>query len=259
MSVSRRVIAYTRVSTDGQAEDGEGLDIQREKIKAYADARGFRVIKFYRETGSGAGSDSIANRPEFQKALTAARKGRLPILVADINRVGRDEESVQAQIDDSSVVIISVRNGEHADRAVIAAQAREAEHTAKIISKTTKAALRARKKEGMPLGNRTNLPEAQKIGQRANQDRFLKRSEEYLRIVQQIDPENSKTRKQIVDALNERGLKTDRGLTWSTSNFRRLHEEIERMRREKSRIESDQEQLAFEERQKRDPLWGVFC
>jgi DNA-binding MurR/RpiR family transcriptional regulator len=36
--------------------------------------------------------------------------------------------------------------------------------------------------------------------------------------------------KQIVDILNGRGLRTDRGMTWTADNFRRLHGEIDRIR-----------------------------
>lgn len=65
--------------------------------------------------------------------------------------------------------------------------------------------------------------------------------------------------KQIVDILNGRGLRTDRGMTWTAGNFRRLHEEIDRIREEMPPEPLDRSDLSFEERQKLDPLWGRFA
>lgn len=259
MYLMRRVIAYIRVSTDSQADDGAGLELQLEKIRAYAKAKGLRICKVFREAHSGVGRQSLTDRPEFQKALEKARQTGWPIFVASIDRVGRDEVTVMEQLNEPSVTIVSVENGEKADQAVIAAQARHAEQTAKIISRTTKAALRSRKKQGMLLGNRSNLEEAQKLGAQSNRHRFLARAEEYLPILREIDPTVSKTRKQIVDALNERGLRTDRGIAWTTGNFRRLHDEINRLRKTVAPEPQDISGLSFEERQKIDPLWGMFA
>jgi DNA invertase Pin-like site-specific DNA recombinase len=253
------VIAYVRVSTKSQAEGGDGLDLQLEKIRAYAEARGFRIIKVYRETHSGVGTDSIADRTELQKALARARKTNESILVASTDRVGRDEKTVTELLNCSDAVIISVENGEGADQAVLAAQARSAEQTARIISRTTKEALKSRKKQGVPLGNRTNLGEAQILGAESNRHRFRSRVDEYLTILQEVDPKRSKTRKQIVEILNERGFRTDRGIAWTAGNFRRLHEEIDRRRERTAPEPPDKSDWSFEERQKDDPLWGKFA
>lgn len=257
MPIPTRVIVYTRVSTHQQA-DGDGLGIQLAKVRAYAETRGFRIAKVLREVFSGVGADSISNRPELQKALEMARKRSWPILVGSIDRLGRDEETVIAQINDPRITIISVENGEKADKAVLAAQARQAEATAKIISKTTKAALKARKKEGVLLGNRKNLDVAQKLGSESNHERFRKRAEEYLPLLAQIDPDGTRTRKQIVDALNRRGLKTDRGFSWTPGNFRRLHEEIDKLKAARTPVPDESDKMSIGERHKSDPLWGLY-
>lgn len=250
-------IAYIRVST-GKQFDGNGLDIQLEKIRAYARARGLTIKKIVREVGSGVGEASIVTRAEFQSAVKLAKEKRWPILVADVSRVGRHELTVIDQFNDPSIEIVSVEDGIHIDEAALAARAKQAEKTAKIISRETKASLAVKKKHGVLLGNRTNLGEAQKLGNAANSDRFWKRAEEYLPIVRQIDPEGVKTRREIVDALNELGLKTDRGLPWSPANFRRLHDAIQQVRNGMGKG-SPEPELSFEEHQKRDPLWGIFA
>lgn len=257
MPIPTRVIVYTRVSTHQQA-DGDGLGIQLAKVRAYTEVRGFRIAKVFREVFSGVGADSISNRPELQKALELARKRSWPILVGSIDRLGRDEETVIAQINDPRITIISVENGEKADKAVLAAQARQAKVTAKIISKTTKAALKARKKEGVLLGNRKNLDVAQKLGSESNHERFRKRAEEYLPILKKIDPDGTRTRKQIVDALNEHGLRTDRGFSWTPGNFRRLHDEINKLKADLTPTPDDSECVSLDERHEKDPLWGIF-
>ena len=51
----RNVIAYTRVSTEGQAlDDSYGLDAQREDIIEYCENNDLNIVKWYRDVKSGA-------------------------------------------------------------------------------------------------------------------------------------------------------------------------------------------------------------
>lgn len=253
-----RVIAYVRVSTQPQLE-GYGIDLQLDRIRTYAKARGFRIAKIFREAASGVGPLSISDRPQLRNAIALAKSKRRPILISEVDRAGRHAESVLDLFEEPDLKLISVDNGEAADRAVLEAQAHDAERRAKIISATTKAALKLKKKQDIPLGNRKNLSEAQQMGASSNRDRFQKRAEEYLLILRRIDPARIRTRKDIADVLNKMGHRTDRGLEWNPNNFRRLHEEIERLWLESSSTSDNVREPSFEERQKQDPLWGRYA
>jgi DNA invertase Pin-like site-specific DNA recombinase len=63
-----RVVAYTRVSTREEAEDGHGLNAQRAQLTAQAAARGWEIIGFCEDKGlSGAGMEG---RNELARAIS---------------------------------------------------------------------------------------------------------------------------------------------------------------------------------------------
>jgi Resolvase, N terminal domain len=48
-----RAIAYIRVSTDKQAGEGNGLDVQRDTITAWAKAGGHKIVDWFSDEQSG--------------------------------------------------------------------------------------------------------------------------------------------------------------------------------------------------------------
>ena len=67
-------VGYFRVSTAGQANEGVSLEAQQAKIAAWCDANGYELAGVYTDAGlSGKRAD---NRPELQRALKAAGRGR---------------------------------------------------------------------------------------------------------------------------------------------------------------------------------------
>jgi DNA invertase Pin-like site-specific DNA recombinase len=81
-----KVVAYFRVSTDGQGRSGLGLDAQRAAVTAYADRQGGRVIAQYTEVESGRRADG----PELAKAVTHARGAGARLVVAKLDRLARN-------------------------------------------------------------------------------------------------------------------------------------------------------------------------
>lgn len=80
------VAAYLRVSTDGQ-EDGNGLDVQRQHIAAYAAANGLTVGMWLTDVVSGAKED----RPRLAELRKAVACGAVStVLVYRVDRLARD-------------------------------------------------------------------------------------------------------------------------------------------------------------------------
>jgi DNA invertase Pin-like site-specific DNA recombinase len=63
-----RVIAYLRVSTDLQAEQGLGLDVQRKGIRGWARANGHQIVAWHSDEGVS-GSNGIETRQALLDAL----------------------------------------------------------------------------------------------------------------------------------------------------------------------------------------------
>lgn len=83
----RTVVAYVRVSTDQQEEDGHGLDVQRQTIAAYAAANKAIVGEWIEDVISGAKDE----RPGLDRIRRMAAEGTLEaMLVYKLDRLARD-------------------------------------------------------------------------------------------------------------------------------------------------------------------------
>ncbi len=82
-----RVIAYIRVSTAQQADEGSSLAAQKAKIEAYTSAFGLELVGVEVDAGESASS---LDRPGLQRALGALDDGRAnALLVVKLDRLTR--------------------------------------------------------------------------------------------------------------------------------------------------------------------------
>jgi DNA invertase Pin-like site-specific DNA recombinase len=99
VSAHTRAVAYLRVSTDKQADEGISLDQQRTKVKGYAALEDdFEVIEIIVDAGESAGS---LDRPGLQKALAMLREGTAnALLVVKLDRLTRSVRDLCELVDD---------------------------------------------------------------------------------------------------------------------------------------------------------------
>ena len=85
-----KVAGYLRVSTDRQAEEGLGLEVQEHAIRAWARDNGHRVVSWYRDEGLS-GSNGLDQREGLADALDALKSGDAAALVVyRLDRLARD-------------------------------------------------------------------------------------------------------------------------------------------------------------------------
>lgn len=78
---------YMRVSTPDQAEEGESLELQKERILEYIKAQNWKLFKIYEDAGLSGGS---TKRPAFQELLKDAQNKLFDVvLVYKIDRLSR--------------------------------------------------------------------------------------------------------------------------------------------------------------------------
>jgi len=78
---------YIRVSTPSQVEEGESLDLQRERLSSYAKSQNWEITEVYEDAGLSGGS---SNRPAFQKLIKDSRQKKFDVvLVYKIDRLSR--------------------------------------------------------------------------------------------------------------------------------------------------------------------------
>lgn len=217
---SKRAVAYIRVSTDNQGEAGIGLEAQRASIRAYANASGVEIIEWFQDIASGRGADNLARREGLKQALAFAEKNNADLLVDGIDRLSRHKKTVEHIVRERKVAIVSVSDERTKDPLVLASRAARAELEGDQISQRTKQALSQKKASGTPLGNRKNLPEAQKLGADANK----RRAEEKIREIANLMETNgwqSLSLPALVNVLNGMGMKTNRGGLWTAAALRK--------------------------------------
>ena len=83
-----KVALYLRVSTERQADDGNGLDSQRAALLARCEREGWTDITEFEDAGiSGKSTD----RPQFQAMMEAARAGVVQVVMAaKLDRIARN-------------------------------------------------------------------------------------------------------------------------------------------------------------------------
>lgn len=97
----RRLAAYLRVSTDRQAEEGLGLEVQEQAIRTWAKASGCSIALWTRDEGVS-GSNGLDTRLGLGEALEAVREGAVDgLVVYRLDRLARDliiQETLLAEV-----------------------------------------------------------------------------------------------------------------------------------------------------------------
>jgi DNA invertase Pin-like site-specific DNA recombinase len=217
----REAISYLRVSTAAQGKSGLGIEAQREAIGRFAIAEGLSVVAEHIEVETGKGADALERRPVLRRVLTMARKGRLPVLVAKLDRLSRDVafiSSLMAQ----RVPFIVTELGADVDPFMLHIYAALAEKERALIAERTKAALARKKTEGVALGNRTNLADAGLKGAANTREAAEQFAANVLPIIRKLQSEGVTSLTGIANALNERKVRTARGTQWYPMTVRNL-------------------------------------
>src|SRR5229473_167991 len=179
------VIAYIRVSTAKQGKSGLGLEAQR------------------------------------AAALAKARKRKCAVVVAKLDRLSRDVHFISGLMS-HRVPFVVAELGVDADPFMLHLYAALAEKERTLISARTRAALAAKKAQGVKLGNPRNMPEAAAKGreaQRAGADQF---AANVLPVIESIKTAGATSFDAIAIALNARGIRTTRGGRWHSTTVRNL-------------------------------------
>ncbi len=141
----KQVIAYYRVSTQRQGRSGLGLEAQQNAVLNYCKLSSYEVIREIIEVKS-----TRKDRIGLLQALELCRQMNAILMVARLDRLGRDVEQIAGIV--KSKVEIIVTDNPHANRFTIHILAAVAEDNRRRISETTKDALGAAKRRGVILG-----------------------------------------------------------------------------------------------------------
>jgi len=107
-----RAAGYVRVSQERNARNGYGLGAQEAEVRRYAEYKGLRRVRFYREAGV---SGYERERPELERLLADAKAGMFDVVVfPSIDRAGRsvkDIIEIDTALREAGVDIVFLREG----------------------------------------------------------------------------------------------------------------------------------------------------
>lgn len=207
-----KAIIYARYSSDNQRE--ESIEGQLRECKAYAEKNGITILTTYIDRALSAKTD---NRPEFQRMIKDSAKGLFDmVLVWKLDRFARnryDSAHYKATLRKNGVKVVSATETIAEDSTGILlesllegyAEFYSAELGEKVRRGLTENALKGKANGGYVA-----------YGYTVDNDRRFQIDPVTAPIVLEVFKSyaNGMTIKQIVDSLNERGIKNSRG-----SNF----------------------------------------
>jgi DNA invertase Pin-like site-specific DNA recombinase len=156
-----KVIGYTRVSTSKQADDGDSLDVQRDKLATYCELHDHELVDVYEDAGA---SGKDMERDGLRDALDALEGGKADgLVVYKLDRLTRstaDLGRLLERFEDKGVALQAVAESldtsTAAGRMVVRMLGVVAEWERETIGERTSAALQAKADKGEYTGG--NVP-----------------------------------------------------------------------------------------------------
>jgi DNA invertase Pin-like site-specific DNA recombinase len=229
-ATSRAVAGYVRVSTDRQAEEGYGLDVQRDAIRAWAKAHRRRVTLWFSDEGVS-GTKDLADRPGLADALDAVRNREVGgIVVARLDRLARDlvlQEQLLAEVRRLGGQVFTASAGEAgyleddpddpSRRLIRQVLGAVAEYERSMIALRLRSGRKRKREQG---GFAYGSP---RFGTRAEGGELVldETEAETLARITELHGEGLSTRA-IADRLNAEGLQSKRGGEWYSATVARV-------------------------------------
>jgi len=216
-----KVVAYLRVSTEGQAEAGVSLAAQRAKAEAYASLYDLELVAVIEDAGVSAKS---LNRLGLTEALAMLDAGTAEgLLVAKLDRLTRSVKDLGTLLDlglRDRYSLLSV--AEQVDtrtaggRLVLNVLASVSEWERETIGERTREALEHLKNEGVRLGGEALGWERSTATDDQGRKRWIEVDGEAKTVSRIIElHESGKSNRAIARSLEAEGRRTKRGGRWS--------------------------------------------
>jgi len=209
-AMSKRYVAYLRVSTARQGESGLGLEAQRGAVTRYVEQTGGQLIDEVVEIESG----KLSDRPGLARALNLCRRERACLVIARLDRLARNVAFVSSLME-AGTEFVAV-DAPYANRLMLHILAAFSEHEREMVSARTKAALAAAKVRGVKLGSHGAVLGEKRRVEAVSFAQSL--SEHVIR----LRAGGASTLQEMADGLNAIPVSTRQGAAWCPETVRRL-------------------------------------
>jgi DNA invertase Pin-like site-specific DNA recombinase len=217
-------VSYLRVSTNRQGRSGLGLEAQRKAVDDFLNGGNWQVVKEFVEVESGKRTD----RPVLAEAIKACRLYGAKLVIAKIDRLSRDAHFLLG-LEKAGVDFVAA-DMPNANRLTVGIMAMVADEERRMISRRTKEALAAAKRRGVKLGGfRKGAGVSRKAREKGNAAMAriaADRAADIAPVIAELRQAGAKSLNAIANGLNERGIPTARGGSWSATQVARVKARI---------------------------------
>jgi DNA invertase Pin-like site-specific DNA recombinase len=223
-----KFVTYYRVSTQQQGHSGLGIEAQKAAVKEYLNAHGGVALASFTEIESG----KINTRPQLEAALLRCRQAHATLLVAKLDRLSRNAAFL-SNLRDSGVKFQALDIPE-ANTLTLGVMAVLAQYEREIISARTRAALAARRARGLPLGTPRDMSahaaRASAMARVMNGDKARARAALVAPAIKAARVAGCSSLRQVAEHLDDLGITTPRGKSWTATAVANAEKLIEGMR-----------------------------
>jgi DNA invertase Pin-like site-specific DNA recombinase len=221
---SGKFVCYYRVRTGGPGKSGSALDAQRAAVAAHLNVGDWQIVDEHTEIESG----KRADRPALEKALAAARLHQASLLISKVDRLTRSvaflSRLLEAGVDVRFADLPQIEGVTGRD--LLQQMVNVAELEAGMISKRTKDALAAAKRNGRKLGGYRGVKPSAKMhaaSKKALRARVSARAASLGPTIRELQAAGAASLRAIADGLNASGIPTARGTgAWSAVQVSRV-------------------------------------
>lgn len=224
--MNHKLIAYVRVSTDGQL-DGFGPAAQQAACERFAELTGHEIVGVETESITGTALD----RPGFRRVLDAIDAGEAEgVLVARFDRLARQlttQEALLALVWGAGGRVFTADTGEVLEDDPDDPMRTAMRQMAGVMAEFDRASTVSRLKRGREAKARAGLYSGGGVPFGFRYDRELERlvedAEEQATVkALLVSYERNQNYTETAAALNLRGLRPRKGATWSATQVRRV-------------------------------------
>ncbi len=222
--LQQTAIAYVRVSTEDQANEGVSIAAQQAKLAAWCLANDYGLLETYTDAGlSGGRAD---NRPALQSAIEHACKSKSALVVYSLSRLARstkDTIAIGEKLDRAGADLVSlsekIDTTSAAGKMVFRMLAVMAEFEKDQISERTTMALAHKKSKGQRVGTVPYGYNLSADGVALTENEFERATLTEIRRLRSI----GYTFRNIAAELQSRGVPTKSGKgQWQAATIRNL-------------------------------------
>jgi site-specific DNA recombinase len=216
-------VIYVRVSTEGQAISGAGLEAQLRACRQHAERLDLPVLSEHQDAGYS-GKMLLHDRPGLCDAVNALRaKPGSILIVHSLSRLGRSQKLIWDLLDDTGEYALPLTSATEPfetvtpmGRAMLGMLAVWAQLEADMCSERTIAALAAVARRGVKLGRLTFIESRGPDGFRYVDPEKV----ETIRFIQGLRNQTGMSYANLATKLNAEGLRTPNGCKWHNRTVR---------------------------------------